>query len=254
MSFTIAIIGRPNVGKSTLFNRLIGKRLALVDDMPGVTRDRREGKAHIADLEFTAVDTAGLEDAKPETLQARMTAQTLTGVEEADAVLLMIDGRAGLTPMDEHFAKLVRKMKKPVVLVVNKAEGTKAQAAIAEAYRLGFGEPVAISAEHGEGMSELYDALSKFEPKSEKEDEEAFFDEAVEEEIKIEKSAGPLQLAIVGRPNVGKSTLLNKILGEERTLTGPEAGLTRDSIMVEYVRGQSIEASRYGRHAPQGQC
>lgn len=221
MSFTVAIIGRPNVGKSTLFNRLTGKRQALVDDQPGVTRDVRKGDANLGGLEFTVMDTAGLEEAEDGTLQARMTAQTQAAVKDADVAMMVIDARAGVTRMDEHFANWLRKQKRPMILVVNKAEG-KAAGNAAEAYRLGLGEPVVISAEHGEGLAELYDALAKFAPK--------------EEEFTEEETANkPLQLAIVGRPNVGKSTLLNQILGEERVLTGPEAGITRDAIMVEHM-------------------
>lgn len=222
MSFTVAIVGRPNVGKSTLFNRLTGTRHALVDDRPGVTRDRREGDANLAGLEFTIFDTAGLEDADNDTLAGRMTAQTEQAIAEADVTMMVIDGRAGVTPVDKHFAQLIRKSQKPVVLVVNKAEGGRASTAIAEAHRLGFGEPVAISAEHGEGLADLYDALAKFEDEGNtKEKDEAF--------------VPPLQLAIVGRPNVGKSTLINRLLNEERLLTGPEAGITRDAIAVDYV-------------------
>ena len=221
MSFTVAIVGRPNVGKSTLFNRLTGKRHALVDDMPGVTRDWRMGDAHIADLEFRVIDTAGLEEADEDTLQARMTRQTEQAIAEADVTMMVIDGRAGVMPDDEHFAKVVRKLKKPMILVVNKAEGGKANVALADAYRLGLGEPVAISAEHGEGMQELYHALAPFASEDEAGDKE---------DINT-----VMQIAIVGRPNVGKSTLLNRILGEERVLTGPEAGITRDAIAVEYM-------------------
>ncbi len=232
MPFTVAIVGRPNVGKSTLFNRLTGKKRALVDDQPGVTRDRREGAANLAGLEFTIVDTAGLEDAAAGTLQARMTDQTKEAIKRADVTMMMIDGRAGVTPVDKHFAQLIRTMKKPVVLVVNKAEGNKAQGVASEAYALGFGEPVAISAEHGEGLADLYAALAVFEKRS------AVSDQWSEEDsLDCPPTADrqPLQLAIVGRPNVGKSTLLNRILKEERVLTGPEAGITRDSIMVEML-------------------
>lgn len=220
MTFTLAIAGRPNVGKSTLFNRLTGKRHALVDDMPGVTRDRREGKADLAGLSFRIVDTAGLEEAESGTLQARMTAQSQAAIMEADVALLVVDGRAGITPMDRHFAQILRKTRKPIILVVNKAEGGKANATVSEAYELGLGEPVAISAEHGEGLADLYQALAPF-------DKESSEGEAPE-------PLPPMQLAIVGRPNVGKSTLLNKILGEDRVLTGPEAGITRDAIAVEH--------------------
>jgi GTPase len=223
MSFVVAIVGRPNVGKSTLFNRLTGKRHALVDDMPGVTRDRRMGDAHIADLEFTVMDTAGLEEADAETLQGRMTRQTEQAIEEADVALIVVDGRAGITPADQHFVRMVRKKHKPLVLAVNKAEGGKANAAIADAYALGLGDPVAISAEHGEGMGELYAALAPFAKEENEEDE-----------TPKENADTLMQIAIVGRPNVGKSTLLNRIIGEERVLTGPEAGITRDAIAVDF--------------------
>lgn len=222
MTFTVVIAGRPNVGKSTLFNRLTGKQHALVDDMPGVTRDRREGAASIGGMEFTIIDTAGLEDAPDGSLAARMTAQTEQAIKEADVTLLVVDGRAGITPIDRHFAQLIRRKKTKIILVVNKAEGGRASNTITESYSLGFGEPVAISAAHGEGLSELYDALAPFEKKSVHNDE-------VVEDINT-----PMQIAIVGRPNVGKSTLVNKILGAERVLTGPEAGITRDSIAVDF--------------------
>lgn len=228
MTLTVAIVGRPNVGKSTLFNRLIGKRLALVDDMPGVTRDRRLGEANLAGLEFNVVDTAGLEQAEGGTLQARMTAQTEQAIDEADLTLLVVDGRVGITPVDEHFAKLVRRKKKQICLLVNKAEGGKASATLSDAFRLGFGEPVAISAEHGEGMVDLYNLLAPFAKKKEEAGEEKSDDKI-------------MQIAIVGRPNVGKSTLINRILGEERVLTGPEAGITRDSIAIEHeVDGKKL--------------
>lgn len=228
MTFTVVVAGRPNVGKSTIFNRLTGKRHALVDDMPGVTRDRREGAASLGGMEFTIIDTAGLEDAKEGSLAARMTLQTEKAIEEADVTLLVVDGRSGITPIDSHFALLIRKKyggKKNgrVILVVNKAEGGRASNTITEAYQLGFGEPVAISAEHGEGLTELYDALVPFS----REDKQA-------EEVEIEDINTPMQIAIVGRPNVGKSTLVNRILGEDRVLTGPEAGITRDAIAVDF--------------------
>ena len=224
MSFTVAIVGRPNVGKSTLFNRLIGKRSALVDDQPGVTRDRREGKADLAGLKFNVFDTAGMEKADEGTLQARMTAQSQMAIDEADVTLLVVDARAGITPTDEHFAKLMRRSKNPVIVVVNKAEGGKVGAAArGEAYRLGLGDPILISAEHGEGMLDLYAVLAPFEAKE------------TEEEEKDDDTPKVMQIAIVGRPNVGKSTLLNRILGEDRLLTGPEAGITRDSIAVDYM-------------------
>lgn len=235
MNFTVAIVGRPNVGKSTLFNRLTGKRHALVDDRPGVTRDRREGAASLGGMAFTVVDTAGLEDAKEGSLAARMTEQSTQAILDADVALLVMDGRAGVTPLDEHFAKLLRKLPTPVILVVNKAEGGKAQTSIAEAHRLGLGEPVAISAEHGEGLGELYDVLAPYGGEDSEEEETL--------EISEENAEPPpLQLAIVGRPNVGKSTLLNTILGAQRVLTGPEAGITRDAIMVDHVfKGKPIK-------------
>lgn len=222
MTFTVVIAGRPNVGKSTLFNRLTGRQHALVDDMPGVTRDRREGNGSLGGMEFTIIDTAGLEDAKEGSLAARMTAQTEQAIKEADVTLLVVDGRSGITPIDKHFALLIRKKKAKVILVVNKSEGGRASNSITEAYSLGFGEPVAISAAHGEGLSELYDALVPFSKESDDNNE-------VAEDINT-----PMQIAIVGRPNVGKSTLVNKILGQERVLTGPEAGITRDAIAVNF--------------------
>lgn len=228
MTFTLAIIGRPNVGKSTLFNRLTGKPHALVHDAPGVTRDRREGAASIADLHFNVMDTAGIDASEKGSLQARMTEQTMRASQEADVILMMVDGRAGITPVDEQFAKLLRKSKKPLLLAVNKAEGKAARPTILDAHRLGLGEPLAISAEHGEGMGDLYDALTPFV-------------KASSQEELSEEEGGTLTIAIVGRPNVGKSTLLNTILGEERVLTGPEAGITRDSITVAHkVGGKEI--------------
>jgi GTP-binding protein len=218
----IAIAGRPNVGKSTLFNRLVGKRLALVDDQPGVTRDRREGEARIGDFEFIAVDTAGLEDAEKASLAGRMTAQTVSAISDADAVMFVIDARVGVTPEDRHFADIVRKSGKPVVLVANKAEGKEGLA--------GLGDPVPLSAEHGEGLADLYQALRGV---------LGFEDDDEDEED--DESEGPLSVAIVGRPNAGKSTLINRLLGEERLLTGPEAGITRDAISVDLKwRGKDI--------------
>jgi GTP-binding protein len=225
MSFSLAIVGRPNVGKSTLFNRLVGKRLALVDDLPGVTRDRREGEARLGDLDFTAIDTAGLEEGAAETLAARMMAQTRRAVAEADAVLFLIDARAGLTPGDRAFADLVRRSGKPAIVVANKSEGAAGSAGALEAYALGLGEPVAISAEHGEGLADLYDAVRAALP-----DQTA--EARSEAEAPIEPG-GPIRVAVVGRPNSGKSTLVNRLLGEERLLTGPEAGITRDAIAVD---------------------
>jgi GTP-binding protein len=237
MTFTVAIVGRPNVGKSTLFNRLTGSRRAIVDGTPGVTRDRREAKANLGPLEFTVFDTAGLEEAAKETLQGRMTEQTKQAIRDADVALMLIDGRAGLTPIDKHFAKLIRSMKKPVVLAVNKVEGKKGQDAVAEAHQLGLGDPIPISAEHGDGMNDLYDALEPFEKEF-----GVGGSELEEENINpesLDPNSQPLRLAIIGRPNVGKSTLVNAILGEERMLTGPEAGITRDSVMVEHEFGNT---------------
>jgi GTP-binding protein len=220
---TLAIVGRPNVGKSTLFNRLVGKRLALVDDRPGVTRDRREGEASLIGLDFTVIDTAGYEDEDAETLPGRMRAQTMAAVRDADAVLFVIDGRAGVTPLDEEIARWLRSETVPIVLAANKAEGKAAQSGILEAYALGLGEPIAISAEHGEGMGDLFEQLLPH------------FDRPEEDEAEDEDGTGPLKLAIVGRPNAGKSTLINRILSEERLLTGPEAGITRDSIAIDWL-------------------
>ena len=223
MSFTVAIVGRPNVGKSTLFNRLVGKRLALVDDLPGVTRDRREGAARLGDLAFTVIDTAGLEEAAPDSLTGRMQAQTGAAIAAADAVFFLIDARAGPTPIDRSFADLVRRSGKPAILIANKSEGRAAAAGVLEAYALGLGEPVAISAEHGEGLADLYEALRQALP-----DQTASPAGATGSEV-----ARPLHVAVVGRPNSGKSTLVNRLIGEERLLTGPEAGITRDAIAVD---------------------
>jgi GTP-binding protein len=235
MPFTVAIVGRPNVGKSTLFNRLIGRRLALVDDTPGVTRDRRFGEARLGDLDFTAVDTAGFEEATGPSLEARMRQQTELAVAEADLALLVIDARAGLTPLDEHFANLLRKSKTPVILVANKCEGRAGRSGIIETYSLGLGEPVAVSAEHGEGMADLYDAIRLHaEPAGPTTAEP---DDGDTEPGAEDDPGRPLQLAIVGRPNVGKSTLVNRLIGEDRLLTGPEAGITRDAIAIDWRYG-----------------
>ncbi len=236
MSFTVAIVGRPNVGKSTLFNRLVGRRLALVDDQPGVTRDLREGEARLGDLGFTVIDTAGLEEAAAASLEARMRAQTERAVEAADLALLLVDARAGVTPLDRHFADWLRRGPTPVLLVANKCEGRQGEAGRLEAYALGLGEPVPLSAEHDMGMSDLHDAiqdaLEGLEIERRGEAAEARRDEAGE--------AG-LQLAVVGRPNVGKSTLVNRLIGEERVLTGPEAGITRDAVAIEWsYKGRPI--------------
>lgn len=220
---TVAIIGRPNVGKSTLFNRLVGKKIALVDDQPGVTRDRREGDGRLFDLEFRIIDTAGYEDEDPDTLPGRMRAQTEAAIAEAEVALFLIDGRAGVTPLDEEIARWLRGSDTPVVLAINKAEGNKAESGIIESYSLGFDEPIAISAEHGEGMADLFQALLPH------------IDGGAFDEVDIEAPDAPLKLAIVGRPNAGKSTLINKLLGENRLITGPEAGITRDSIAIDWV-------------------
>jgi GTP-binding protein len=229
MPFTIAIIGRPNVGKSTLFNRLVGQKLALVDDQPGVTRDRREGEARLGDLEFTIIDTAGLDEGARGSLTARMQAQTETAIAAADALMFVIDARAGLTPTDRSFADFARRANKPVVLVANKSEGRHGELGAMESYALGLGDPIQISAEHGEGMSDLYDALRDLMPEPEEDSDREDIDGVTEEDF----ATRPIRVAIVGRPNAGKSTLINHLLGEERLLTSPEAGTTRDSISVE---------------------
>ena len=220
---TVAIVGRPNVGKSTLFNRLVGKRVALVDDRPGVTRDRREGEGKLLGLEFRVMDTAGFEDEDPHSLPGRMRRQTEAAVREADVALFLIDGREGVTPLDEEIARWLRSEDTPIIVAANKAEGRAGEAGRLEAFSLGFGEPLAISAEHGEGVVDLFEAIRPF---VERED--------AEEEEPEDSEGGPLKLAIVGRPNAGKSTLVNRMLGEERMITGPEAGITRDSISLDW--------------------
>ena len=225
MTVTVAIIGRPNVGKSTLFNRLVGKRLALVDDRPGVTRDRREGEGRLGGLRFRVLDTAGLEDAEEGSLAARMTAMSEEAIDEADVALFMIDARTGLTPEDEHFARLLRRKGKPVVVLANKAEGREGEAGVLEAWSLGLGDPIAFSAAHGVGLDDLHDRLLEVVP------EEKWREPEEDDEDAGEK---PLRLAIVGRPNAGKSTLINRLVGKERLLTGPEAGITRDAIAVDW--------------------
>ena len=256
MSFTVAIVGRPNVGKSTLFNRLVGKKLALVDDTPGVTRDRRPGDARLIDLKFRIIDTAGLEEAAPETLQGRMRAQTEAAIEEADLSLFVVDAKMGLTPVDQTLAEMLRRKGKPVVLVANKSEARGSDGGFYDSYTLGLGEPTPISAEHGQGMLDLRDAIvaaigedRAFRSK----DDEAVTDvdvraemaegAAEDEDFEPEyDETKPLRVAIVGRPNAGKSTLINRFLGEDRLLTGPEAGITRDSISVEWDwKGRTIK-------------
>ncbi|NLH82418.1 MAG: ribosome biogenesis GTPase Der [Phyllobacteriaceae bacterium] len=255
MTAVVAIVGRPNVGKSTLFNRLVGKKLALVDDTPGVTRDRRPGEAKLGDLTFTAVDTAGLEEADAESLSGRMRAQTEEAIRAADVCLFVIDARSGLLPLDRTFADLLRRVDVPVILVANKAEGRLGEAGAWEAYELGFGEPVAVSAEHGEGMADLYRALQPFvdrlagdageSPDAVAETETPVFDpdaevDEAEEAAKLRKL--PLRITVTGRPNAGKSTLINRLIGEDRMLTGPEAGITRDSISVDWEwRGRPVK-------------
>jgi GTP-binding protein len=215
---TVAIVGRPNVGKSTLFNRLVGKRLALVDDRPGVTRDRREGDASLLGLDFRVIDTAGFEDKDPQSLPGRMRAQTEAAVRDADAALFLLDAREGVTPLDEEIGRWLRAESTPIIVVANKAEGKAGESGILDAYRLGLGEPLAMSAEHGEGVADLFEALRPHV-------EHDHFDTEDGEHA-------PLKLAVVGRPNAGKSTLVNRMIGEERMITGPEAGITRDSISL----------------------
>lgn len=223
----VVIMGRPNVGKSTLFNRLTGSKHALVDDQPGVTRDSREGEGHLGDMEFTVIDTAGLEEAAKGTLAARMTAQTRDAAKTGDVLLLVVDGKSGIIPADTQFIEEARRSGKPVILVVNKCESRATLGNVVDAYSLGLGEPVAISAEHGEGMADLFEALMPH------------IDAGDEAE---ETHAPDLQIAVVGRPNAGKSTLINRLLGHERLLTGPEAGITRDAIAVELeYQGQTLK-------------
>ena len=241
--FVLAIVGRPNVGKSTLFNRLVGRRLALVDDQPGVTRDRRFGDARLGDLRFQIVDTAGFEEGRAGSLQARMREQTEAAIEEADMVLMLTDARAGLLPEDEFFARLLRKTNAPVILAANKCEGRAGEPGYNEAYKLGLGTPIALSAEHGQGTDELYtqlrDAIQAHtqaqqgdDPLDFEDEEDAAFDPETPFEDDPER---PLRVAILGRPNAGKSTLINRLLGTDRLLTGPEAGITRDSISVNWM-------------------
>lgn len=229
MSFTIAIIGRPNVGKSTLFNRLVGQKLALVDDQPGVTRDRREGLGKLGDLQFTIIDTAGLDQGARGSLTARMQEQTEAAIAAADALMFVFDARMGLTPTDRSFADFARRANKPVVLIANKSEGRHGEAGAMESYALGLGDPVPVSAEHGEGMSDLYDALRALMPEPPADEDEDILPDHEEDE----SGTRPIRVAVLGRPNAGKSTLINHLLGEERLLTSPEAGTTRDSIAVD---------------------
>ncbi len=239
MSFTLAIVGRPNVGKSTLFNRLVGKRLALVDNQPGVTRDLREGDARLGDLRFTVIDTAGLEDATDDSLEGRMRRLTERAVEMADACLFIVDARAGILPTDEIFADILRRKNAHVILAANKAEGRAGEAGLIEAYALGLGDPIQMSAEHGEGMGELMHVLKPIaeataaKPGSEPETD-VTVDEDDEGAARVPTRDKPLQVAVIGRPNAGKSTLINQLLGEDRLLTGPEAGITRDSISLTF--------------------
>ena len=257
MTVTVAIVGRPNVGKSTLFNRLVGRRIALVDDTPGVTRDRREADGHIGDLHFTVLDTAGYEDRTDGSIEDRMRQQTEIAIADADVILFMIDARAGVTPLDERFAQVLRKSGREVHLIANKAEGRQAEPGLMEAYSLGFGEPVAISAEHGLGLADLHaivggaiDAVAA----EQKAEAELLVDEMPEVDVDLPEDDGSsedgvvkrwnpsryLNVAIIGRPNAGKSTLINRMVGEDRLLTGPEAGITRDSIMVPWEYGGRV--------------
>ncbi|GAA0396262.1 ribosome biogenesis GTPase Der [Brevundimonas terrae] len=227
MALKIAIVGRPNVGKSTLFNRLVGKRLALVDDRPGVTRDRRYADGNIGDMDLTLIDTAGYEDVSDDTLESRMREQTEAAIEDADVILFTMDARDGVTQLDRIFADRIRGVHKPIILLANKSESRESMGGVGEAYSLGFGEPVPISAEHGEGMADLYQALVRA-------SENVFIEE-------VDEPEKPIRIAVIGRPNAGKSTLINRLIGDDRLLTGPEAGITRDSISVDWeYEGQNI--------------
>lgn len=238
MALKVAIIGRPNVGKSTLFNRLVGRKVAIVHDKPGVTRDRRESPAKLRDMDLTVIDTAGFEYSKEDNLEKRMWQQTQKAIEDADVTLFLFDARDGLQPYDEYFAGLIRQSHKPVILLANKCEGRQQEDSIYEAYKLGLGQPIPFSAEHNLGMQDLYEALQEYYHKEKPEEDEDFFEPEDEEDSDKQK---PIQLAIVGRPNVGKSTLVNALLEDERMLTGPEAGVTRDAITSEWsYKGRKI--------------
>ena len=235
MPLKIAIVGRPNVGKSTLFNRLAGKKLAIVDDQPGVTRDRRYATGRLGDIDLELIDTAGFEDLTDQSLEARMRQQTEKAIDECDVAFFVVDAREGVTPLDRIFAEILRKRDKPVVMIANKAEGHQASATAEEARVLGFGEPLHLSAEHGEGMSDLYEMTEQYRQLVEGDFIEDEDGDDEDDETK------PIRIAIIGRPNAGKSTLINKLLGEDRLLTGPEAGITRDSISVDWqYEGRTI--------------
>jgi len=242
MTLTVAIVGRPNVGKSTLFNRLAGRKIAIVDDQPGVTRDRKEAVGRLGDIDLRLIDTAGFEDVTDESLEARMRRQTEIAINEADVSIFLYDARAGVTPVDERFAQLLRKSGKPVVLAANKCEGKQGDEGLMEAWRLGLGDPAPLSAEHGEGMAELYEGLRQAQEKLEASGEFVSLEPVTEEEEPFDPDAEPppepdkpIRIAFVGRPNAGKSTLLNGILGDDRFITGPEAGITRDSVTVAWT-------------------